>query len=219
MNFETQMCYGIDFYTSLFKPHMEIIIKMLGKIPENTVGDSAFGSEENYNFLEKLGIGNYLKFFNFHNEKKKKFKENIFRVDNMEYDMLNDEFICPADRRLQFNEEKDITTKNGYVAHKRFYQCENCEDCELREQCHKSENNRRIQIGPRLENYKQQARENLNSDVGIKLRKKRGIEVEATFGQIKRNMKFRRFNLRGLEKVNMEWGLVCMAHNFLKMVH
>jgi transposase len=41
--------------------------------------------------------------------------------------------------------------------------------------------------------------------------------VEPLFGQIKECRGFRRFLLRGQDKVAGEWGLVCMAHNLLKL--
>jgi|GEM_PF-466051 len=40
--------------------------------------------------------------------------------------------------------------------------------------------------------------------------------VEPVFGQIKEGRGFRRFLLRGIEKVHGEWSLICAAHNFLK---
>src|SRR5215472_16284233 len=40
---------------------------------------------------------------------------------------------------------------------------------------------------------------------------------EPVFGQIKQARGFRQFLLRGLEKVAAEWGLVCRAHNILKL--
>ena len=40
---------------------------------------------------------------------------------------------------------------------------------------------------------------------------------EPVFGQIKQARGFRQFLLRGLEKVAAEWGLVCLAHNVLKL--
>lgn len=42
--------------------------------------------------------------------------------------------------------------------------------------------------------------------------------VEPVFGIIKEVMGFRRFMLRGLAKVTMEWNLVCLAYN-LKRLH
>ena len=58
-----------------------------------------------------------------------------------------------------------------------------------------------------------------------KLRTKRGREryalrmetVEPVFGQIKHGRGFRQFLLRGLEKVNREWLLICAGHNLLKL--
>ena len=58
-----------------------------------------------------------------------------------------------------------------------------------------------------------------------KLRTKRGREryalrmetVEPVFGQIKQGRGFRQFLLRGLEKVNREWHLICTGHNLLKL--
>ena len=58
-----------------------------------------------------------------------------------------------------------------------------------------------------------------------KLRTKRGRQryalrmatVEPVFGQIKEGRGFRQFLLRGLEKVNGEWSLICTGHNLLKL--
>ncbi|MCE5209537.1 MAG: transposase [Chloroflexi bacterium] len=54
--------------------------------------------------------------------------------------------------------------------------------------------------------YRDQARNNLTSGKGIRLRSERCIEVGTVFGQIKHNTGFRRFMHRGIEKVNIEWG-------------
>ena len=41
--------------------------------------------------------------------------------------------------------------------------------------------------------------------------------VQPVFGQIKQGRGFRQFLLRGLEKVNGEWSLICTGHNLLKL--
>ena len=41
--------------------------------------------------------------------------------------------------------------------------------------------------------------------------------VEPVFGQIKQGRGFRQFLLRGLEKVNGEWSLICTGHNLFKL--
>ena len=68
-----------------------------------------------------------------------------------------------------------------------------------------------------LQRYRQQARDNLLSEQGMALRQQRSIEAETVFGDLKHNMSFRRFMLRGLKKVEIEWGLVCIAHNLRKL--
>ena len=61
----------------------------------------------------------------------------------------------------------------------------------------------------------------LTSELGLEKRKQRW-QVEAVFGNIKQNKGLRRFHLRGIEKVNIEIGLIVLAHNltrFRKIQH
>ena len=64
---------------------------------------------------------------------------------------------------------------------------------------------------------KEQIRENLSSEKGKELRKRRGFEVETPFGDFKRNCSFSRFHLRGLPKIEHEFGLLCIAYNLRKI--
>ena len=57
----------------------------------------------------------------------------------------------------------------------------------------------------------------LESPEGRALYAKRWCTVEPVFGIIKQAMGFRRFLLRGLEKVAAEWQLICLTHNLLKI--
>ena len=41
--------------------------------------------------------------------------------------------------------------------------------------------------------------------------------AEPVFGRVKEGRGFRQFLLRGLEKVNGEWSLICAGHNLLKL--
>lgn len=47
--------------------------------------------------------------------------------------------------------------------------------------------------------------------------RKRQQTVEPVFGNIKANLGYRRFTLRGLHAVNTEWRLICASHNLLKL--
>lgn len=86
----------------------------------------------------------------------------------------------------------------------------------MRGQCHKGKGNRTIEINHRLNELKEIAKERLLSEKGLYHRSKRPVEVEAVFGQLKSNNKFNRFTMRGLDKVNIEFTLMIIAHNLRK---
>jgi hypothetical protein len=50
----------------------------------------------------------------------------------------------------------------------------------------------------------------------VNKRKKRVVDTEPVFANIKQNKHFRRFMLRGMQKVEIEWGLIALAHNLRK---
>ena len=186
------------------------------------VADAAYGSEENYDYLQKHELENYVKYPTFyqdthHYRNTEIIRKHQFRSDHFEYDPENDQFICPEKKRLSYLYTSKYKTANGYESERRHYECSECKDCPLKPQCTKTKGNRRIQVSFRLIEFRKQARENLTSDLGKELRAKRSVEVETVFGHIKHNMSFRRFHLRGLKKVNTEWGLVSIAHNMQKL--
>jgi transposase len=49
--------------------------------------------------------------------------------------------------------------------------------------------------------------------------KQRSQVIEPVFGNIKANLGYRRFTLRGMPAVSSEWRLICTAHNLLKLRH
>ena len=57
----------------------------------------------------------------------------------------------------------------------------------------------------------------VRSPAGRALYSRRKVIVEPVFGQIKEARGFRRFLLRGLDKVRGEWRVVCLGHNLLKL--
>ncbi|WP_418602301.1 transposase [Mycolicibacterium sp. SCSIO 43805] len=51
------------------------------------------------------------------------------------------------------------------------------------------------------------------------LYRKRSVSIEPVFGNIKANLGFRKFALRGHAGVHSEWRLICTVHNLLKLQH
>lgn len=65
--------------------------------------------------------------------------------------------------------------------------------------------------------FDSEARENLQSNLGIELRMQRSAQVEGAFGVIKGNAGFRRFNRRGIENVKFEFILIAIGYNLSKL--
>lgn len=66
-------------------------------------------------------------------------------------------------------------------------------------------------------NAQRRMRAKLATPEGKKIYARRKAVVEPVFGQIKEARGFRRFSLRGLQRVQGEWALVSMTHNLLKL--
>lgn len=186
-------------------------------LPRQACADAAYGNEENYAYLEQEQVGNYLKYPGFDRQQKPRYQPNPFLAENMPYNADQDSFTCPAGKTLPFDGLEHRHSKTGYRIEKKVYRCADCVGCPLKETCTRGEGNRKIGVSFDFWRYREQARNNLISAEGARLRKQRGIDVETVFGRIKENWDFRRFLLRGLEKVTVEWGLLCLAHNLAKV--
>jgi hypothetical protein len=57
----------------------------------------------------------------------------------------------------------------------------------------------------------------LDTDEASALYAKRKISVEPVFGNIKANLRCRRFNGRGMKAVSSEWRFICAVHNLMKL--
>jgi transposase len=219
---ENQFIVGYSIHqnrtdTGCLIPHLEHFQKMTGRKPKNIIADAGYGSEENYEYIESKQIEAYVKYNEFYLEQKRKFKKNPLNAKNWKYDEKADEFICCRGKHLKYIFTRQRKSDLGYISQRRVYECEDCSNCPLKSKCTRSIGNRRMEVGLRLNMLKEKATQNLLSDKGKKLRSQRAIEVETAFGMIKHNWSFRRFMLRGIDKVKTEWGLLSIAHNLAKL--
>ena len=222
----TQNQYILDYTlhqnasdTTTLPVHMESLKKTLGQLPEVLVADAGYGSEENYEYLEDNHVDAYVKFNYFHKEQTKKWQNNLNKVENLYYNEEQDCFYCPMGQKMTLLRVTKEITKNGYQQTYKHYQAQNCKGCPMHGPCHRQKSNRIIGVNPRLMRYKQMVREKLNSDMGLQYRSQRPADVETVFGDIKYNRHFKRFLLRGLEKTEIEAGLISLAHNLRKMAN
>lgn len=204
--------------TTTLKDHLNSFENQYHKQSKEVVADAGYGSEENYEMMAEKAIEGYVKYNNFHKEQKRSEKNNAFAVQNLYYNEENNFYVCPCGQQMNFIGKGKRISSNGYESQVHYYQAFRCQGCPLRESCHQSQDNRLIEVNYNLNHHRMKARQRLISEKGHYHRSKRPIEVEAVFGQLKSNNKFSRFTLKGLEKVNIEFGLMALAHNLRKLV-
>jgi transposase len=203
--------------TTTLPTHLDSFEQAYQQQSAEVVADAGYGSEQNYEMLDNKGITGYVKYNYFHQEQKKKVKNDPFLAQNLFYNAVQDFYVCPMGQRMEKVGIRKHGSQNGYEAQITYYQARKCDGCPLRGLCYQAKDNRRIEVNHRLNTYKHKARALLTSEKGLAHRSKRPIEVEAVFGQLKSNHKFNRFTFKGMQKVILEATLMAMGHNFRKM--
>ena len=209
-----------------FPNHVEVMESRVAGIvasdwhPDWTT-DAGYGSEENYKLLEEKKMGAFIKYPSWYAEQSGKITGKEYNKYNWTYEEQGDYFVCPQGRKLPFLENSERINKNGFKQTFKVYECESCQGCPVFKACRgekaSEQTNRRVRVNENLEKHKLKAKEKLASEKGIEKRSKRGTQVETPFGDIKYNMGHRRFILRGLVKVNIEFLLLAIAHNLRKV--
>jgi hypothetical protein len=206
--------------TTTLREHINLYKESYDQMPEVVIADAGYGSEENYEYLEDQGIEAYVKYNYFDKEQKKtKIDKKPFATDKLYYNQEKDCYYCPIGQKMEKIGERVKITENNYSRTISLYQAINCRGCPIRGVCHNQKGNRIISVSHRGNYLKKKAKEKLESEKGLYYRKKRPVEAESVFGNIKQNKKFRRFYLRGLEKVKIEFGLIAISHNLAKLVY
>ena len=199
-------------------PFMTTFSERYGIQSSKAVADSGYGSEQNYVWMEENGIEAFVKYNMFHAEDKRKYTGNPFLVQNLYYNAEENYYVCPMGQHMEHIGDVQSKSDLGYVSTVSRYRAQNCAGCPLRCLCYKGKGDDRrvIEVNHRSNAFRAKAKERLTSEEGLYHRSRRPIEPEAVFGDIKYDHGFKRFRLRGNEKVKVEFGLVALAHNLRK---
>ena len=199
-------------------PFLNHIQRMQGKSYRDIVADAGYESVGNYLYLKTRGQNCYIKPTNYEIRKTRKYKQQVWRVENMQYLEAEDCFVCAAGRKLRFH-RSSAKKEGGIVTARSYYRCENCGSCPLRQQCTKSKDLnfcKEIEICEEFAQCRQQAHQNLVTERGTLLRVNRSIQVEGAFGVLKSNRQFKRFLMRGKTNISLELFLLCLAFDLKK---
>ena len=190
---------------------IDVFARFYGFWPKRICADAGYGSLDNYRYLEKHIIENYVKHQSWEGNKSARNPD------------------C-----YHLNDDDTITCLNGYVGYETripyrhprkaeavFYKIDGCNSCNWMPFCKRfmmrqDEDFKMFEVVKDLERYKYKSQENLCSPKGIEMRVNRSIQVEGVFGIEKQDYGYVRFRRRGLEKVSTETMLNFLGLNIAK---
>jgi hypothetical protein len=134
----------------------------------------------------------------------------LFTKNDFRYDRERDLYVCPAGEELTF---RHASREKGRDI--RYYRTYACKKCELRAQCTRNTQSRRIS-----RSANEHVLEEMNERVAKnpELMRRRKAIVEHPFGTIKRWMNQAYFLMRGLDKVRGEFSLSALAYNLKRAI-
>ena len=214
---------GIDAFSN--RTDVGTLIPFLHKLEmahqqryEEVVADAGYESEDNYLYLEANGQMSFIKPSNYEAQKTKKYRSQIGRIENMQYDKEEDCFICAEGRKL-YCRKVSTEVRNGTQVARAWYRCESCENCPQRAKCCQKRDTtapKEVILKETFWEKRQQSLENITSERGIQLRMNRSIQVEGAFGLIKNDFGFRRFLTTGKKNVRIELLFLALGYNLKK---
>lgn len=215
---------GIDVFTErndvkTLRPFLHRLERFHQARYKEVTADAGYESLDNYLYLASTGQMSFIKPTNYDQQKKKKFKKQIGRIENMSYDTEEDCFTCAQGRKLPLRRECTEEC-GGQLVSTAWYRCEDCSGCPCRTLCCKAKDMdkpKELVLQKTFWEMREQATAHITSQRGIHLRLCRSIQVEGAFGLLKNDFAFRRFLTRGRDNVRTELFLLALAFDLKKL--
>lgn len=184
-------------------PSLEKLRKQYQTLPKQQLADMGYASEENYTYLEANNIASYIP-----HQEKIQLSDYIYnKQENTYTDKKNNIYVFKQHvgkkeagrkrgRPKKGEENRDIIATTYYcsILHKYLY------------------------VNKAWHALCKRNDERLYTEQWKELYRKRSWCVENVFGNIKGNLWFERFRLRGFHGVQIEWNLISLAHNLKKLI-
>ena len=190
-----------------------------GVKPSAVIEDAGYGCEEVYVGLEKRQIKAVVKYPNYDAESTRR-PVKPDQYDKFGFRLSADEstLICPAGHLMRVIRTEEAYTHSGFRSDSTVMTCDHCNGCPFRDKCILTKS-KRGEIHRKLGNIREErkAKARLDLPENQEKLKRRSLEPEPVFGQLKYNHGYTRFRHFGKAKVTMDLGLVFMALNILKL--
>lgn len=164
---------------------------------KNVVVDAGYESLSSYEYLKINNYVSYIKPIYYEKSKTRKYKKDLNRVENLEYNEEENRLFRKDGLELEFlyygKDKKTIYFRN-------------------------SETEKKVRYNYEFRKLSKESKDNIESEFGKQLRMNRSIQVEGAFAVIKEDMKLRKLKVRGKNSVKREIALFCIAYNFNRYI-
>ena len=194
--------------------------------------DCNYHSHENLAACAQVGVDAYIPDTNFrkrdprfatqerHVPKAERNEPRRLGLEHFSYDEATDSYRCPKGKVLRL-EAATTFDQRGNVYRRYQAAREDCERCPLREQCIQRGTRRTLHIPKNGDHtpttLAQQMRSKIDLPESKPIYARRLAIVEPVFANIRTAKGMNRFTYRGKDKVNTQWLLYCLVHNFEKL--
>jgi hypothetical protein len=195
------------------KPRLRSRKRSFGQEPQRVTAGAGYGGEETFACLGNKGTTAVVKRPLLRRGRSVQWREEPRRSGNGE--RHEDYYICPNGRKAAYRGIRKGKTPGGCVTSKEPYMGESCTYCREQELGKRGKGNRQIGWNEKWRRLKAQSRKAVENHE--ELRKRRSVEVETAFGQIKGSRGCRIFLPRGKGKVSAERGLFSLGYDIKRL--
>lgn len=197
-------------------PSLTQFMHAYGQTPEKLLADKGYSSEDNYAFCEQNNVDAYIPIYNPGTD-----------LSGYTYHPKTDTYTDTRGQVYRFKQHMEIKDslqiKRGrpgrpttLTAQKKLHK--HYKRIVYMYQNAKTKAKKYLCISPGWQKYMRQQKRKLSTLTGKLLYRKRMTDVEGVFANIKHNLNFTRFRLRGFTGVTIEWNLISLAHNLKKIL-
>lgn len=190
----------------MLTPMIGQVEENLGEVAQETVADKGYVNHEQLQQAAERGYPVLVAQFRNEGE-----SAGPYHVSRFQHDAQRDVAICPRGKTLR-REGENRKRQTRY----RTYRCTSHLQCPVAAECSTDPLGRKVQLSQYFEVTQQQRAKHLVEANKEKLRQRKAI-VERAFAEIKQHMGFRRWSVYGLEKVQAQWSLICLAYNLRRL--
>lgn len=211
--------YDVPTDKSVAMDFVNTCIEENGVKPGTVVADAGYGCEEVYVGLEGLRIEAVVKYPDYDADSAgRAARQGVYDKRGFKLSPDGKTLICPGGKLMRVIRVEEGYTRSGFRSDSTVMTCDHCGGCPFRQQCVLTKSGRG-EIHRRLGNIReeQKARKRLDLPENRRKLKRRSLEPEPVFGQLKYNHGYTRFRHFGKAKVRMDLGFELMALNVLKL--